>query len=152
MKAEKKILYLGIAILVFLVVISYWLLRKKNNSKNTAYTVSPTEVLVPTIDSSVKVNLVSSLPGKEVLLTIENIPAGTETIDYELSYQTPKQGLQGVLGTIKIDKNKKYEKKITLGTCSSGTCVYHEVLGKVKLILKFNGSFGERIFEREYEI
>ncbi len=152
MNLQKKYLYPGLVILVLLLVIGYWLLGRKSNFKNTSPAISPTEAVIPTVDSSVKVDLVSSLPGKEVLLRIENIPVGTETVDYELSYQTAQQGLQGVMGTIKLDNDKRYEKKLTLGTCSSGTCVYHQLVGKIRLTLKFTGSYGEKIFEREYGI
>ncbi|MFN4212607.1 MAG: hypothetical protein ACK4FL_01420 [Microgenomates group bacterium] len=152
MKLEKKHLYFGIMALILLFVISYWLLTRKSNVKNISLPVSPTEVVIPTVDNSVKVDLISLQVGKEVMLTIENIPPETQTIDYELSYQTAKQGFQGVIGTAEVKNKKSYQKKITLGTCSSGTCVYHEVMGKIKLTLKFNGGYGERIFEKEYEI
>lgn len=152
MKIEKKYLYLGIIVLIFLIVSGCRLLGRKSNLKTSSSSVSPTQMLIPTIDSSVKVDLISFLPGKEVMLAIENIPVGTEAIDYELSYQTKKQGYQGIIGTIQVDNNINYQKKLTLGTCSSGTCVYHQVEGKIKLTLKFTGSYGEKIFEREYEI
>ncbi len=153
MKLEKKYLYLGLFILFFLLSIVYFLLGRKNTSRETFSSISPTEMLIPTIDNSVKVGLLVSAPGKEVLLKIKNIPKGTQVIDYELSYQTAKQGLQGVIGTIDLGRNESdFQKKITLGTCSAGVCVYHEVVGKIKLNLKFTGSYGERVFEKEYEI
>ena len=111
-----------------------------------------TEEVIPTVDSSVEVTLESALGNKEVTLSINNIPKNTKTIDYELSYQTEKQGLQGVIGTIKLDNEKSYQKKLTLGTCSSGTCVYHTVIGKIKLNLRFTGDYGERVFEKEVSL
>jgi len=57
-----------------------------------------------------------------------------------------------VIGTIALNSESEYLKKITLGTCSSGKCVYHEVVGKIKVSLKFTGSYGEKIFEKEYEL
>ena len=85
------------------------------------------------------------------MLKVGNIPKNTQSIDYELSYQTAQQGLQGVIGTVTSEKDN-FEKKLTLGTCSSGTCVYHQVVGKIKLTLKFTGEYGEKIFEKEYAI
>jgi hypothetical protein len=148
---QKKYLIIG-AVLILLFIIGYWLLAKNKPPKTENKEALPTEVLIPTIDNSVRVSLTDLGNGKEVALKIVNVPKGTESVDYELSYNTAQQGLQGVIGTINVSGETSYEKKITLGTCSSGTCVYHQVVGKIKLSLKFNGSYGEKVFEKEYSI
>jgi len=107
---------------------------------------------IPTVDASVKVDLSQATGGKEVNLAVSGIPSGTESIDYELSYNTKSQGLQGVIGSAKVGGEQDFSKQITLGTCSSGRCVYHEVVGKVKLSLRFGGSYGEKIFDKEYQL
>jgi len=149
---KKGFLIIG-AVLFFLIIfiIISSLTKKEKVALNSL--ITPTEGIIPTIDSSVKISLKPLIEGKEIMLTIENIPEKTQLIDYELSYQTAKQGLQGVIGTIDLSKNeKKYEKRITLGTCSSGTCVYHQVVGKIRLTLKFTGDYGEKIFEKDYQL
>jgi hypothetical protein len=149
---KKGFLIIG-AVLFFLIIfiIISSLTKKEKVAPNSL--ITPTEGIIPTIDSSVKISLKPLIEGKEIMLTIENIPEKTQLIDYELSYQTAKQGLQGVIGTIDLSKNeKKYEKRITLGTCSSGTCVYHQVVGKIRLTLKFTGDYGEKIFEKDYQL
>ena len=103
------------------------------------------------MDSSVKVDLKSVNAKKEVAVEVSNSPKGTETIDVELSYETKDKGLQGAIGTITVE-NGSGSKTITLGTCSSGTCVYHNVSSDIKVYLKFNGSYGERIFEKNFKI
>ena len=147
---QKKYLMIG-GIVIVLLVIGYWLFGRTKQTKTENKEPLPTEIIIPTVDASVKVSLKDAGNGKEVELKIDNVPSGTESIDYELSYNTAQQGLQGVIGTI-TDSGGSYEKKLTLGTCSSGTCVYHQVVGKIKLSLKFNGDFGEKVFEKEYEI
>lgn len=151
MKNKKTIVIASVIVVIILLVGGYLFLGRKS-TKPAQTSTEPTEVVIPTIDSSVKVDLTSTIPGKEVLLSIKNIPANTNTIEYELSYQTQQQGLQGVIGTIILTKESEYEKKLTLGTCSSGTCVYHQVVGKIKLTLKFSGGYGEKLFEKEYGI
>lgn len=141
----------GAVLIILLLVIGYWLLGR-NSVKPTTTSTEPTEIIMPTVDASVQVDLVSSIAGKEVILKIDNILNNTNAIEYELSYQTAKQGLQGVIGTITVAGEKNYEKKLTLGTCSSGTCVYHQVVGKIKLTLKFSGEYGDKLFEKEYQI
>ena len=150
MKFQKKYLYLVLIIFCLFLVVIFWFFGGKSKSKNNPELISPTDARIPTVDNTVKIDLINTLPGKEVLLTIDNIPQTTDTIDYELSYQTKNQGFQGIIGTIEVKNKKNFQKKLTLGTCSSGTCVYHQVVGKIKLILKFNGSYGEKIFEKEY--
>lgn len=150
MKLSKQHMMIIGGGLVLLVLVGILVFRGKGNAKQNITSTEPTEAVIPTIDTSVQVNLTSSSGGKEVSLDIKGIPSGTQTIDYELSYQTKQQGLQGVIGTITLTNESEYQKSITLGTCSSGKCVYHEVVGKIKLSLKFTGSYGDKIFEKEY--
>ena len=141
-----------IAVLVLLIV-GFFVINKNKGSSNQKTNLKPTpEEVLPTVDASVEVDLVPVTGKKEILLKISSIPKNTQTIDYELSYATAEQGLQGIIGTISITDDKNYEKQLTLGTCSSGKCVYHQVVGKIRLVLKFTGDYGERIFEKEYEI
>lgn len=149
---QKKYLIIGGAIIVLL-VIGYWLFGRNKQVKTDNMEPLPTEMVIPTVDSSVKVDLRDAGGGKEVILSADNIPDKTQTVDYELSYNTAQQGLQGVIGTITLaEGDSTFNKKITLGTCSSGNCVYHQVVGKIKLSLKFNGDYGEKVFEKEYKI
>ncbi len=152
MKLSKRQMMLVGGALIVVILFGMFFLRGKRSLQKTTSSTEPTEAVIPTVDSSVQVNLTSSSGGKEVVLDIKGIPSGTQSIDYELSYQTKQQGLQGVIGTITLNTKSRYEKKITLGTCSSGKCVYHEVVGKIKLTLKFIGVYGDKFFEKEYEL
>lgn len=136
--------------LMILVGASFFFNLKNNSNKDNKNNLTiPTETVVPTISSDVKVNLNYVNNMKDVFLTIDNIPKKTNIIEYIITYETEEGALQGVNGTIEV-KTTSYEKKITLGTCSSGTCVYHQVKGKIKLELIFKGDFGQRYFSREY--
>ena len=150
MKLNKKSYIIGAVLLVLLTTV-FFVFGRKQAPKEIINETSEIEELIPTIDSSVKVSLDSVAGSKELLLKVDNLPSNTQSVDYELSYQTAQQGLQGVIGTITNEKDS-FEKKLTLGTCSSGTCVYHQVVGKIKLTLKFTGGYGEKIFGKEYEI
>lgn len=151
-KNRKLIVLVGLTLVVFLIVAYLFFARKSTINKGSEK-ISPTEEVIPTVDNTVKVDLAAKIAGKEVVLNIRFIPIGTSSIEYSLSYSTRQQGLQGVIGTITVPGgSEQYEKQITLGTCSSGTCVYHEVMGRIKLTLKFNGDYGEKLFEKEYEL
>jgi len=153
MKPGHKKYLIIVGVVILLIIAGYWLFGKNKQTKVETTKPFPTEEVIPTVSSSVKIDLRDTANGKEVILSAGNIPSQTQTVDYELSYNTAQQGLQGVIGTINLaEGDSAFEKKITLGTCSSGTCVYHKVVGKIKLSLKFNGGYGEKVFEKEYEL
>ena len=79
------------------------------------------------------------------------MPKNTNSLEYILSYETVEGGLQGVNSMAKIT-GSDFEKKITLGTCSSGTCVYHNIKDKIKIELVFKGDNEDKYFTKEYEL
>ena len=146
---RKTMMIIGGVILVILIFVGFILLPGKpkvNNEKTT-----PVDGVIPTIDSSVKISLTALTGKKEVLLSIKNIPINTTGLEYILSYETVEGGLQGVNSTAKIT-GRDFEKKITLGTCSSGTCVYHNIKDKIKVELIFKGNNEDKYFTKEYSI
>jgi len=138
------IVFLGIGLILSLIFF------RKPKSATQSKNLLPTEVVIPTVDKSVIISLEKITSDKEVVLKIQNAPQGTESIEYTLFYNTSEQGIQGVNGVLEANSEQIYERKITLGTCSSGSCVYHNVVGKIKLNLRFIGNYGEKLFEKEY--
>lgn len=63
---------------------------------------------------------------KSVSFVIDNIK-GYRQVSYELTYDSDL-ATQGVVGNVELEPGmEKYEKVITLGTCSTGeSCVYHQ--------------------------
>lgn len=149
---HKTTMILGGIFLVLFIFSGYWLLIGRKvavNNKNEQ--VVPTDAVIPTIDSSVKISLTPLTGRKEVMLSIKNMPKNTNSLEYILSYETVEGGLQGINSTAKIT-DSDFEKKITLGTCSSGICVYHNIKDKIKIELVFKGNNGDRYFTKEYKI
>lgn len=154
MNTDRKPLLIALAVvIVILVVGGVFLMGRRSTKAPQATAPSPTSDVIPTVDSSVKVSLSPAEAGKEVVLSVSGIPKTTTSIDYELSYNTAAQGLQGVIGTLTVKPGETSAKKqLTLGTCSSGTCVYHKVEGPIQLTLKFSGEYGQKIYEKEHEL
>lgn len=149
---QKTTMILGGFFLVLFVFSGYWLLiGRKATVNNKNEQIIPTDAVIPTIDSSVKISLTPLAGRKEVMLSIKNMPKNTNSLEYILSYETREGGLQGVNSTAEIT-GSDFEKKITLGTCSSGTCVYHNIKDKIKVELVFKGDNGDKYFTKEYEI
>lgn len=150
---KKNNIIIGFIVLV-LVLGSLSMVILGRKSVNKTPVVTPTEEeIAPTVDSSVKVTMKSKNNKRAVDLTIDGIPSSTESIEYEISYQSKQRGLQGIIGMIQV---KEDEKSRTIsrefGTCSSGTCIYDEVVGNIKLGLVFDGAYGKRSFDKEYEL
>ena len=152
--SNQKVVIGGVIAVLVLVVGSVFLLnRGSSDSEGQGESSIENEAAIPTVDASVKVALEALPGGKEVLLTVNGLPSGTKTLEYELSYDARNQGPQGVITQpIDVSGQHSYEKKITLGTCSSGTCVYHDVVGDIRLSLKFTGTYGQRIFEKDFPL
>jgi len=166
---KNKIQLIFLLILIFGMGIFFILINKRFAKKETSTLVIPTEVLIPTVNSSVKVDF-KPLKKGEIVLTVANEPKGTKEIDFELSYKVANTDLseggegiieQGVIGKcFKIgeywqcgeENDDKSGRKIVLGTCSSGVCRYHNIVGPIKLNLKFTGNYGEKIYEKEFKI
>ena len=147
---RKTIMILVGVLLVAFVFFGFRLLAGKKATVNNEQT-APVDGAVPTIDSSVEINLTALTGKKEVLLSGKNIPLNTTGLEYILSYETVEGGLQGVNSTAEIT-GREFEKKITLGTCSSGTCVYHNIKDKIKVELIFKGDNEDKYFTKEYKI
>ncbi|HLC94188.1 MAG TPA: hypothetical protein VJH96_01315 [Patescibacteria group bacterium] len=149
---NKKILIVGI--IAVIIIVGFFVIKALSKQKpppEETDTILPEAEVIPTISEDVDVTLTALSSKKEVMLTVGKIPAGTASIEYELSY-IAKGGLpKGVIGTIDIT-GTEIERKITLGTCSSGSCVYDQGVEQVKVLLKFNGDYGSRLFEKEFEI
>lgn len=143
----------GIVVIVLLVVAGFMFSKNKNQSADQSKKSAMEEEteVIPTVDSSVKVTVEAMNAKKDLMLKITGIPNGTESVEYIISYNTAAQGLQGLNGIVSVDSgDSEVEKKLTVGTCSSGSCVYHDVVGDIKVELKFTGSYGDRVFQKEF--
>lgn len=150
-KNKKVMISFGITIIIIIILFILSFNKPKSQQEESQEDVLPKSEIIPTVDASVIVDLTSK-NNKEVFLSVKNIPAGTADIEYELSYLARGDIPKGVIGTIALEDEKTIERKITLGTCSSGRCVYDQDVKKVKVSLKFNGDYGSRLFEKEFEI
>lgn len=153
--SKNRLFFLFGGIVLFLVLFFLFIsLQKPKKEQETSKksTLQNQDEVVPTVDSSTILTLTPIQEKKEIKMAIKGIPRDTSAVDYELSYETRLQGSQGVIGSISTVVGSAIEKQITLGTCSSGRCVYHEVVGPIKATLKFTGSYGERMLEKEFTL
>lgn len=148
---KKMIVGLVVILLVIGGLFAFGKLNTKKTVEKAATQETPADV-IPTVDKSTTVGIVPKPGNKEIRLDIFGIPSGTTSVDYELSYQTKAQGTQGVIGTVTTFKDGSMKKDITLGTCSSGKCVYHELVGPMNVTIKFTGDYGEKMYENKFNL
>lgn len=167
MKQKKFILATALATLVIfsLILVKFFVKQERQPSK----ILPEEEVLekpIPTVDSAVIVDLKPITKG-EISLILKDVPDRTKTIEFELSYESENKDtgegkstvLQGAIGKC-FEIKDKWEcgeptpngRKIVLGTCSSGACRYHNIVGPIKVYLRFSGSYGEKIYEEEVNL
>lgn len=144
------------AILLVLVVGGFLLTRTGGSGKQSSKLDSLPDVeVIPTVGPEVKVNLKADKLKHEVTMTIAGVPDGTNSIEYEFSYDKIVDGESipdGAIGTIEFDGEDPVSRDITLGTCSAKVCKYHDGVKQIKVVLKFQGDYGAKLFQDQFEI
>lgn len=167
-KNKKNFLLVSLFFSIILIIIfSYFIFLNNNPTKKEEKETSNIEKeIIPTVDSSVEVDLKKIKKG-EIVLNIKNSPKNTESIEFEITYKVRNNDNsesenqlvdQGVIGRCYLIKDywqcgepdNSGGRKIVLGTCSSGVCRYHNIVGELFLLLKFYGDYGQKIFEKNY--
>ena len=155
---NKNIVITGVIVLVLVIVGAFLTSRNGSGSKKSVNDTSilPENEVIPTVDSSVIVTVSADKLKHEATISVEDYPDGTTGIEYALSYDATVDGEavpKGVIGSLEIDKkSSKVSKIVTLGTCSSGTCKYDKILGKVSLELKFQGDYGSQLYQGSFDL
>lgn len=147
---KQKYAIIAVVVLVVLTgLVVFGMNRSSGKDAQGTEQVLETSETIPDVASSVEVSLTPQKGGKEVVIAVKNPPKGTSAIEYQITYNEKTKGPQGAIGEVDLDSLKA---DVTLGTCSSGTCVYHDVDGNVDLLLTFDGSYGKQKFEKSYSL
>jgi hypothetical protein len=158
---SKKVYIVGTVLLITiasLVFFLYFSRQTKTQTKVESGQFSEEEDdfdAIPTTEKNVQTSLEFINQKQKLKVGIVGIPGGTKMMDYELTYSTSNQGVQGVIGqaTPKEDGgtfDSDHEFEITLGTCSSNVCTYHDLTGSIAVTIKFEGAYGAKLYRNEY--
>ncbi len=154
MNLKDKNVMIPLVIVIVTVLVGggvVWKSKMAEKNKEATENVLPQQEQFPTVESSVSVDLTSDKKKQRVTITLENVPEDVTMVEYELTY-TSKGGIpKGAIGAIELEGTSGTV-QADLGTCSSGSCVYDNEGSKVNLTLKFTGTKGVRVFEKEFEL
>ncbi|MCX6793795.1 MAG: hypothetical protein NTY06_01685 [Candidatus Gottesmanbacteria bacterium] len=147
-----------VGVLAFLLIITGVVVYKAvfSGKPATQVTQDLTPVSVPTVDSSISVNLTKSTTADNtIVISVKGLGSKMTMISYELTYDS--QGLiKGVnSGSKPADVTGKdaFEREIYLGTCSRNVCKPDTGVSKVTLNLEFTDSSGKKSqFSKDYTL
>ncbi len=149
---KKIILAVGIIILLLIIIVILWNLKSEKKSLTSDLTPTPS-ISLPTISDKISVELIPLSGNQSVTLKIKGLDSDIESIEYDMNYITGNGLSRGVLGKIKLSGEKEITRgNITLGTCSSGHCVYDIGVTSINLSLRFNSTSGSQIFQKTYNL
>lgn len=121
---KNKNTVIVIVVLIVLVAVGMFITKGKgatSSDKEENENVLPDVEILPTVADTVKVKITSDSKKQEASLSVDGVPQGTSSIEYELSYDAEIDGQKvpkGVIGTIEFDGKEPVKRQITLGTCS----------------------------------
>lgn len=118
-------------------------------AKSTKETAAPEEEseMAPEVALSDRpiAKLTPSADGHWLTMNIEKIKIAAKSLDYELLYSLPDGRTQGVPGSINLAGSELIERKLLLGSESSGKFRYDEGVTQGTLTLKFRNDKGKLV-------
>lgn len=141
---NKKYFPLILIVVVLGILTAIILVIRARNTKTPTTSQSTVAKEVALKDRPVT-SLTPSADGHWLTLSISKIKIKAETMDYELLYQLPDGRTQGVPGTITLKDESSIERKLLLGSESSGKFRYDEGVKEGSLTLRFRDSKGKLI-------
>lgn len=141
----KKFLPLILLVLGIVVLVLVYFLVIKPKSSGTNEEEQVASLMEVSLDDRPVTSLIPTADGHWLTLKVDKINIPAATMDYELLYDLPDGRTQGVPGTITLNNLKVIERKLLLGSESSGKFRYDEGVKEGTLTLRFRNSGGKLI-------
>lgn len=150
----KKILI--VLVILFLIiglgVGGFVLLRGRQSETDLVPTPTPEVFVKTTLNERPFISLTPSSDGHWLTLALGRIQ-DADSLEFELTYNTDDGLTQGAVGgPYKLKGETSYEKKILLGTESSGNYRYHEGVEEGSVTIRLAGGVGARKFITEFKL
>lgn len=138
-KVKWQVVGIGAVIVVILVVGFVFIRNRQRSSQPAPVQQSPEQEAVQMKASDIGLVLIPNKSSTEVEMKIGDVSKFTH-FDYEMSYDAIVDGEsvpKGAIGSGDINPgDTSVDKKVTLGTCSSGTCKYDLGITKIAFIIR----------------
>lgn len=137
---KNKMALIGIAAVVVVVAVAGFIFISQQKSvKAPVVEQTPEEQAVEMKPEEIGLELTPNKAHTEVAMKITDVSKFTH-FDFEMSYDAIVDGEsvpKGAIGSGDVNPGEtSIERKITIGTCSSGTCKYDKGVTKISLILR----------------
>lgn len=146
---KNKLALIGVAAVVIVIGIAGVIfLQNQKKAQVPQVQQSPEEQAITMKPEDIALELTPNSANTEVAMKIGDVSKFTH-FDYEMNYDAIVNGEtvpRGAIGSGDITPgDKSVERKITIGTCSSGTCKYDKGVTKISFIVRLtltNGKTG----------
>lgn len=139
MKNKLVLIGVGAVVVVILVAGALYLTNSKKAQVGTGPVVTAEEEAIQMKPEQIGLELTPNKANTEVAMKINDVSKFTH-FDYEMSYDAIVDGQsvpRGAIGSGDINPGEtSIERKITIGTCSSGTCKYDKGVTKISFIVR----------------
>ena len=126
---------------LFVLIVVFFVVK---GGKKDVETVDETKLLEVNFDSRPVVSLTPTSDGHWLNLKIDKIVLPkTASVDYELLYSLPDGRTQGVPGNVSLNSDTKIERKLLLGSESSGKYRYDEGVKDGSLTIRLRDERGK---------
>lgn len=141
----KKLIPLFIFIFGLIVLVCVYFFVIKPSRKVTIEEESTDVLIDVALNDRPVTSLTPTVDGHWLNLKIDKIKIDATSLDYELLYELPDGRTQGVPGTINLGGQKTIDRKLLLGSESSGKFRYDEGVEQGTLTLRFRNDKGKMI-------
>lgn len=150
--AKNKLVLIGVILVIVVLGAAYY--YTTSNSEKIQVSDVVEEEAIKMNPEDIELELTPSKGNKEVIMKINDV-SKFDSFEYEMNYDATVDGEvvpRGAIGSGEVEGGKPIERKITIGTCSSGTCKYDQGVTKVSFIIRLNLKDGKiAVVEDELE-
>lgn len=139
MKKFLPLIIFGVGLLSVILIIVF--VTRPSNESNT--TPEETATIEVALNDRPMASLTPTDDGHWLNMKVEKLLSSAKTMDYELLYTLPDGRVQGVPGTVQLKGEKTLERKLLLGSESSGKFRYDEGVKEGTLTLRFRNEKGK---------
>ena len=155
---NKMLIISGVLVLLLVAtgfVLYKALIASPPPAANNTQPAAPTPMAMPTVDSSISVDLTQSAKPYTMTLSVKGLNGKYATIGYEFSYVSNGliKGVNSGSSPIDVAGKDAFSRDVYLGTCSGKDCTPDKGVTKVSVALEFTDTTGAKSqFSKDFSL